>query len=84
MIQDETAALAFSINQSSLYIENRHRPGRGCRHDWLYMGYYRGLRRWDGPELHTTDSRSSVFMAINFWDEHAELNGLPVTGVQDH
>ncbi len=77
VIQDETAALAFSINQSSLYIENRLGQDVVVDMTGLYMGYYRGLQQVGWPGTPYDGLPQLGFMAINFWDEHTELNGLP-------
>lgn len=77
VIQDETAALAFSINQSSLYIENRLGQEVVVDMTGLYMGYYRGLQQVGWPGTPYDGLPQLGFMAIDYWDEHAELNGLP-------
>lgn len=77
VIQDETAALAFSINQSSLY--NSYRLGQDVVVDMtgLYIGYYRGLQQVGYPGDPYNGSPQLGFMAYDYWLAHAELNQLP-------
>lgn len=76
VIQDETAALALSINQSSMYID--YRLGQEVVIDvtGLYVGQYAAYQQvgWLGeyngnPQL--------GFMAFDLFKAHSQLNGLP-------
>lgn len=77
ILQDETAALTFSINQGSLY--NEYRLGQEMVVDMtgLYIGYYRGLQQvgWPGEPYNGADQLG--FMAYDFWKANAYYNGLP-------
>lgn len=77
VIQDETAALAFSINQSSLF--NEYRLGQEMVVDMtdLYMGYYRGLQQVGYPGDPYSGQPQLGFMAYDYWLAHAQYNGLP-------
>lgn len=77
VIQDETAALAFSINQGSLY--NEYRLGQDVVVDMtgLYIGYYRGLQQVGYPGEPYNGTPQLGFMAYDYWLKHASLNGLP-------
>lgn len=77
VIQDETAALAFSINQTSLF--NEYRLGQEMVVDVtdLYIGYYRGLQQIGTPNDPYNGTPQLGFMAYDFWLEHAQCNGLP-------
>lgn len=77
VIQDETAALAISINQSSTY--NDYRIGQEIVMDvtGLWIGQYRGL-----IQLGTLGTPYDGLPQLNFmpWDEflmHTQKNGLP-------
>lgn len=78
VIQDETAALAISINQYDLYLQ--YRPGQEIVIDLtgMYIGKYRGTLQLGLPSW--SESRGcyeTSFMPIDFFRMHAELNGLP-------
>lgn len=77
VIQDETAALAFSINQGSLY--NEYRLGQDVVVDLtgLYIGYYRGLQQVGSPGEAYNGQPQLGFMAYDYWLSNSELNGLP-------
>lgn len=77
VIQDETAALAFSINQGSLY--NEYRLGQEMVVDMtgLYMGYYRGLQQVGTPDEPYNGVDQLGFMAYDYWLKNAYYNGLP-------
>jgi len=67
VIQDETAALAFSINQGSLY--NEYRLGQDVVVDLtgLYIGYYRGLQQVGSPGEAYNGQPQLGFMAYDYW-----------------
>lgn len=77
VIQDETAALAFSINQSNLSV--MYPVGQEVVVDvtGLYMGYYRLLQQcgWLSDPYDSTPQLG--FMALDIFKSHAQLNGLP-------
>lgn len=77
VIQDETAALAFSINQGSLY--NEYRLGQEMVVDMtgLYMGYYSGLQQVGYPDGDYNGTPQVGFMAYDYWLKNAQRNGLP-------
>lgn len=77
VIQDETAALAFSINQGSLY--NEYRLGQEMVVDLtgLYMGYYRGLQQVGYPSDPYDGTPQLGFMALDYWLANAQYQGLP-------
>lgn len=77
VIQDETAALAFSINQGSLY--NEYRLGQEMVVDvtGLWIGYYSGLQQIGWPTEPYNGADQLGFMAFDFWKAHATYNGVP-------
>lgn len=77
VIQDETAALAFSINQGSLY--NEYRLGQEMVVDLtgLWLGYYSGLQQVGWPSEPYNGQDQLGFMAVDYWKAHAQYNGLP-------
>jgi len=80
VIQDETAALAFSVNQNSLY--NTYRVGQEVviNVSELGIGKYAGLQQIGGYGEYNGTPQVS-FMAYELFQEHAQLNGLPVLDV---
>lgn len=77
VIQDETAALAISLNQSSTYVEYRIGQDVVMNVTGLYMGKYRGLQQlgWLGTPYDGTPQLG--FMAYDLFLGHSEKNGLP-------
>lgn len=77
VLQDETAALAFSINQGSLY--NEYRLGQDIVVDLtgLYIGYYRGLQQVGAPGDAYNGQPQLGFMAFDYWLANAQRDGLP-------
>lgn len=78
MIQDETAALAFSVDTYNLYL--KYRIGQDVVLDLTGMdiGKYAGLMqigRKDYYEAQHTDQVS--FMSPEYFEEHLQLNGNP-------
>ena len=77
VIQDETAALAFSLNQNSMY--NEYRIGQEVVVDLtgLYIGYYSGLQQigWLSEPYNGEDQIG--FMAFDYWLASSYYNGLP-------
>lgn len=78
VIQDETAALAFSVDSYNLYL--KYRIGQDVVLDLTGMdiGKYAGLMqigRKDYYEAQHTDQVS--FMSPEYFEEHLQLNGNP-------
>lgn len=78
VIQDETCALAFSINAYNLYLD--YRPGQEIviNATGLEIGKYNGLLQMGKKEWYEKQSVWEVsFMAPEAFRSHAQLNGLP-------
>lgn len=77
-IQDETCALAFSINSYNLYLD--YRVGQEIVIDAtdMYIGKYNGLQQMGEPEWYENGNAwEASFMAPEFFRLHAQLSGLP-------
>ena len=78
VIQDETAALALSINQNSLYTTYRLGQEIVINATGMYIGKYNGLQQLGYPEWYAQGNAwEATFMAPEFFAEHAEINGFP-------
>ena len=78
IIQDETAALAMSINQYNLYLI--HRVGQELVIDLtgMYAGKYAGCFQLGFPSWYANGNTwQTSFMAPELFNSHCELNGLP-------
>lgn len=78
VIQDETAALALSINSYNLYLN--YRMGQEVVIDvtGMYLGKYNGLLQLGYPEWYSNGNVwEASFMAPEFFSRHVELNGYP-------
>lgn len=78
IIQDETAALAFSLNQGFLF--NTYRLGQEVVVDMtgLMLGNYRNLQQVGTLTNETYDGGPQLgFMAYDIWQAHSSLSGLP-------
>lgn len=77
VVQDETAALTFSIRQGSMYTS--YRLGQEVVVDMtgLYIGYYRGLQQVGAPGDPYDGAPQLGFMAYDNWLGHAQKTGLP-------
>lgn len=77
VIQDETAAIALSVNQGSTYTDYRIGQDVVLNATGLYIGYYRGLQQigWLGDPYDGAPQLG--FMAWDYFLAHSELNGLP-------
>lgn len=78
VIQDETAALAISINANSLY--NDYRVGQEIVIDAtdMYIGKYNGTQQLGFPFFYEKGQVwEATFMPLAFFVEHRQLNGLP-------
>ena len=75
-IQDKTAAIAFSINQNSLY--NQYRAGQEIvvKLDGMHIGKYRGLMQFGEPQDYNGQMQAS-FMSFEKFQAHAQKNGFP-------
>lgn len=77
VIQDETGALAMSINANSLY--NQYRIGQEVVVDLtdMYIGKYSTLQQLGFPDYTPSYGWQATFMPLEFFKEHSQLNGLP-------
>ncbi|MCM1348061.1 MAG: DUF6359 domain-containing protein [Firmicutes bacterium] len=77
VIQDETGALAMSINANSLYVN--YRIGQEIVIDLtdMYIGKYSTLQQLGFPDYSAGYGWQATFMPLEFFKEHAQLNGLP-------
>lgn len=78
VIQDETAALAISIDSYNLYLN--YRVGQEVVLDLtgMYIGKYNGLQQLGMPEWYEQGSAwEASFMSREFFQQHSQLNGLP-------
>lgn len=76
VIQDETAALALSINQGSTYTDYRLGQEVVLNATGLYIGYYNGLQQIGWLDEYN-GSPSLTFMSWSMFQAHSELNGFP-------
>ena len=84
VIQDETAALAFSIDTYNLYLD--YRVGQEIVLDvtGMYIGKYAGLQQMGRPSWYENGSSWQVsFMSLEYFQNHVELNGLPQASLVD-
>lgn len=77
VIQDETAAVTFSINANSM--NNKFRRGQEIVVDitGMTIGKYAGLQQFGAPDDSETYGHQTTFMAYEFFLEHVQMNGLP-------
>ncbi len=77
VIQDETAAMAISLNQSSTYVT--YRIGQEIVMDvtGLWIGQYRGLQQLGSLGTEYDGHPQLSFMPYDQFLEHTEMNGLP-------
>lgn len=78
VIQDETGALAFSINSYNLYLN--YRVGQEIVMDvtGMYIGKYSGLMQMGMPDWYERGNTYQIsFMAPEYFNSHVELNGIP-------
>lgn len=77
VIQDETAALAMSINANSLYTA--YRAGQEIVLDLtdMYIGKYNGLQQLGFPNYTEQYGWEATFMPKMFFEQHCQLNGMP-------
>ncbi len=78
VIQDETAAMAFSINSYNLYLKYRRGQEIVVDATGLDIGKYNGLQQIGMREFYEQGNAWEVsFMSPSLFDSHVELNGLP-------
>lgn len=77
VIQDETGALAMSINANSM--SNQYRRGQEVVIDLTGMtiGKYAGLQQLGSPEDSQQYGQQTTFMPYQEFVKHSQLNGLP-------
>lgn len=76
VIQDETAAIALSVNQGSTYTDYRIGQDVVVNATGLYIGYYNGLQQLGWYDLYN-GAPSLTFMPWDIFLAHSELNGFP-------
>lgn len=78
VIQDETAAMAFSINSYNLYLKYRRGQEIIVDATGLDIGKYNGLQQMGVREFYEQGNAWEVsFMSPDLFQAHVELNGLP-------
>lgn len=77
VIQDETAAMAMSINANSMY--NQYRIGQEILVDLtdMWIGKYNGLQQLGFPNFTDQFGWEATFMPYEFFKQHIQLNGMP-------
>lgn len=78
VIQDETGALAISLNGNSLY--NTYRIGQEVVISLkdIWVGKYNSLQQLGYPEYYEKGGVwEATFLPLETFQDHAELNGLP-------
>lgn len=77
-IQDETAALAMSINQYNLYMTNRVGQELVIDLTGMYVGKFNGMFQLGFPSWYDRDQcYETSFMAPELFNAHVEYNGNP-------
>ena len=78
IIQDETGALAMSINSYNLYLKYRRGQEIVLDVTGMYIGKYAGLQQLGMPGWYENGNTWQVsFMSPEFFASHIELNGFP-------
>lgn len=78
VIQDETGALAMSINSYNLYLNYRRGQQIVLDVTDMYIGKYNGLQQLGMPEWYENgNAYETSFMGPQFFTAHVELNGWP-------
>ncbi len=69
--------ITLSINANSMYTS--YRPGQEVVIDAtdMYIGKYAGLQQFGLPEYKEAYGWQTTFMPLEFFQKHAQLNGLP-------
>ena len=84
VIQDETAALAISINSYNLYLN--YRVGQEIVMDvtGMCIGKYAGLQQMGMPSWYENGKTwQASFMSPEYFQAHRELNGIPQPSLID-
>ncbi len=78
VIQDETAALAISINSYNLYLKYRRGQEVVLDVTGMYIGKYNGLLQLGSPEWYANGNAwEASFMSTEFFQNHVEVDGWP-------
>ena len=78
IIQDETAALAISINSYNLYLKYRRGQEVVIDVTGMYIGKYNGLLQLGAPEWYANGNAwEASFMSPEVFTSHVEVNGWP-------
>lgn len=77
VIQDETGALAMSINANSMYNQYRRGQEVVVNLTGMTIGKYAGLQQLGSPEDSETYGAQTTFMAYNEFVAHSQKNGNP-------
>lgn len=78
VIQDETAAIALSINSYNLYLKYRRGQEIVLDVTGMYIGKYNGLVQLGMPEWYENGNAWEIsFMSPEYFNSRAQLNGLP-------
>lgn len=77
VIQDETGALAMSINANSM--NNKYRRGQELIVDvtGMTVGKYAGLQQLGFPEDSESYGAQTTFMPYQFFEQHVQMQGQP-------
>ena len=77
VIQDETAALPMSINQSGMSV--KYRPGQEIVLDvtGMTIGKYASYQQLGAPDDDETYGHQTTFMAYEVFEQHSQMNGQP-------
>lgn len=78
VIQDETAAIALSINSYNLYLNYRRGQDVVLDVTGMYIGKYNGLVQLGMPEWYANGNAWEIsFMSPQYFADHVEFSGLP-------
>ncbi len=71
------SCITLSINASSLYTSYRYGQEVVIDATDMYIGKYSGLQQFGLPEYSSSYGWQTTFMPLEFFKQHAQLNGLP-------
>ncbi len=71
------SSITLSINASSLYTSYRYGQEVVIDATDMYIGKYSGLQQFGLPEYSSSYGWQTTFMPLEFFKQHAQLNGLP-------
>jgi len=78
VLQDETAALNFSIDSYNLYLSYRRGQEIVVDLTGMHAGKYRGLEQVGFPSYNSSlNGNETSFMGPQIFNRHRELNGFP-------